>query len=128
MEKDSNNANHWEVDNLDHFLHYFCPDCEAKYQDKETFLSHAQNHHPSSLKFLQKFTENLLVCTICTQKGHEKQNCPKSKICGKCGEDGHVTVDCKITSICEDSDDEIQVIIPPPKPAPIGNKNKMMSF
>ena len=64
----------------------------------------------------KKHCPKLLVCTKCAQKGHEKKNCPRSKICGKCGQDGHLSIDCKIS---EDSDDEIEVIIPPPKPAPV---------
>merc|ERR1712223_243544 len=51
----NNEYNPWSVDNLEHFLYYFCPECEIKIsgQEKETFVDHALKNHPKSLECLQ---------------------------------------------------------------------------
>ena len=59
-----------------------------------------------------------LICTKCTERGHERENCPQNLICGKCGNDGHLRKDCKIVQDSND-DEDIEVIVPPPKPAPL---------
>ena len=45
----------WDVDNLDDFLHYCCPECDVKNKSKTDFLLHAQYEHPNSMAYLCKY-------------------------------------------------------------------------
>ena len=39
-------GNPWQVQSLDEFLYYNCPECNIKSQNKEVFVYHAWQHHP----------------------------------------------------------------------------------
>ena len=38
--------NPWNVDTLEKFLFFCCPECDLKDHSKENFVKHALNHHP----------------------------------------------------------------------------------
>ena len=40
--------NPWNVENLDDFLQYCCPECEVKHVSKTEFVTHAVDEHPKS--------------------------------------------------------------------------------
>ena len=39
-------ANPWNVDNLDVFLSYWCPECPERSDSKPKFIHHALSSHP----------------------------------------------------------------------------------
>ena len=41
-------SNPWNVDDLDIYLNYCCPQCDAKCKNKEDFVEHAINTHPEA--------------------------------------------------------------------------------
>merc|ERR1719412_132811 len=45
----------WNVNKLEDFLHYCCPECEEKNQSRNDFIQHAQNQHPESIAYLFRF-------------------------------------------------------------------------
>ena len=45
----------WNVNKLEDFLHYCCPECEEKNQSRNEFIQHAQNQHPESIAYLFRF-------------------------------------------------------------------------
>ena len=45
----------WDVDNIEDFLHYCCPQCDVKNKSKSDFLLHAQYQHPDSTAYLCKY-------------------------------------------------------------------------
>ena len=45
----------WNVESLEDFLYYFCPDCDERKQNRFDFLQHALNQHPVSNDYLIKF-------------------------------------------------------------------------
>ena len=47
--------NPWNVENLDDFLQYCCPECEVKYVSKIQFVTHAVDEHPRSHEYLPIF-------------------------------------------------------------------------
>ena len=49
----------WDVDNLQEFMYYCCPECQEKTKSKDNFLQHALCQHPQSQNYLQKFTVNI---------------------------------------------------------------------
>ena len=42
----------WNVESLEDFLYYCCPECDEKSQSREDFLCHALAYHPSSNNYL----------------------------------------------------------------------------
>ena len=56
MENQNFFENPWAVDSLEHFLYYFCPECEVKCTSRELFLRHAINKHPLVEKCLPTLT------------------------------------------------------------------------
>ena len=42
----------WNVESLEDFLYYCCPECNARDQSREDFLNHALAQHPSSRNYL----------------------------------------------------------------------------
>ena len=42
----------WNVESLEDFLYYCCPECDEKSQSREDFLCHALADHPSSNNYL----------------------------------------------------------------------------
>lgn len=76
-----NEYNPWSVDNLEHFLYYFCPECEIKIsgQEKETFVDHALKNHPKSLECLQNLLtwNNIKEEPLEQQQGHNTWQSPE---------------------------------------------------
>ena len=48
-------ANPWNVESLEHFLYYNCPECEVKHETKAKFIIHAVDAHPRSHPFIPNF-------------------------------------------------------------------------
>ena len=51
--EDKNNP--WNVENIDQFLFYCCPECDMKQESKEQFIIHAVDSHPNSHHFIPIF-------------------------------------------------------------------------
>ena len=49
--------NPWNVENLEEFLYFCCPECDLKDQSKIEFLQHALDHHPKAKECVQQFNE-----------------------------------------------------------------------
>ena len=47
--------NPWNVENIDQFLFYCCPECDMKQESKEQFIIHAVDSHPNSHHFIPIF-------------------------------------------------------------------------
>ena len=45
----------WNIESLEEFLFYFCPECEVKKQSRDDFLQHALKKHPTSCEYLKQF-------------------------------------------------------------------------
>ena len=57
--------NPWNVENLEVFLYYWCPECGDKNQSRELFLQHALEKHQISKEYVVKFrTEKELVASF----------------------------------------------------------------
>ena len=39
----------WEVESLEDFLYYCCPECDQKYQTCDDFQKHALSDHPKGI-------------------------------------------------------------------------------
>ena len=56
--------NPWQVENLDEYLFYCCPECDHKCKTKPLFIDHACQYHPDAKECLSQVkiepTENLL--------------------------------------------------------------------
>ena len=48
MELPTVKVNPWEVDTLDVYLHYCCPECDHKSKTKLLFVNHAFSCHPDA--------------------------------------------------------------------------------
>ena len=46
MEEEDMKFNPWEVESLEDFLYFCCPECNEKSQSKDHFISHAWSTHP----------------------------------------------------------------------------------
>ena len=44
--------NPWNVDKLEKFLYFCCPECDLKDQSKVSFLQHALEKHPDAKGYL----------------------------------------------------------------------------
>ena len=55
MEQEVNLECPWNVESLEDFLYYFCPDCAERKHSRDDFLNHALSHHPISNDYLIKF-------------------------------------------------------------------------
>ena len=49
--------NPWNVDKLEKFLYFCCPECDLKDQSKVNFLQHALENHPDAKECVQHFNE-----------------------------------------------------------------------
>ena len=49
--------NPWQVESLEEFLYFCCPECSNKSQNRELFVHHALLHHPKSQIFLENLEE-----------------------------------------------------------------------
>ena len=47
--------NPWKVEDIDQFLNYCCPECDAKQKTKSEFIIHAIDVHPNSRNYLPLF-------------------------------------------------------------------------
>ena len=45
----------WNIESLEEFLYYCCPECEEKNQSRQEFLQHALKKHPISSDYLKQF-------------------------------------------------------------------------
>ena len=45
----------WNIESLEDFLFYCCPECEVKKQSRDDFLQHALKNHPTSCDYLKQF-------------------------------------------------------------------------
>ena len=54
-------ANPWNVDNLDVFLYYWCPECSEKWDSKPKFIHHALSSHPKVCNFLNENYIHLII-------------------------------------------------------------------
>ena len=46
----------WEVESLEDFLYYCCPECDNRHPSREEFLEHALSIHKESNPYLMKFS------------------------------------------------------------------------
>ena len=75
--------NPWNVNQLEEFLYFCCPECNDKNQSKELFLEHALVHHPHSRNCLKKFDikEEILNCEVKLEvENNEEENFLEPKI------------------------------------------------
>ena len=49
--------NPWNVDTLEEFLYFCCPECDLRDQSKVTFLQHALEKHPEAKDYVIQFNE-----------------------------------------------------------------------
>ena len=45
----------WNIESLEDFLYYCCPECNERSQSRNIFLHHALEHHPISKNYLVRF-------------------------------------------------------------------------
>ena len=50
-------SNPWNVENLDEFLYFCCPECDLRNSSKVQFLQHALEKHPKAIECVQHFNE-----------------------------------------------------------------------
>ena len=60
----------WNVESLEDFLYYCCPECNARDQSREDFLNHALAQHPSSRNYLTeiKVKKRSMIAIFMIQK------------------------------------------------------------
>ena len=51
----NNEKNPWDVEKLEEFMYFCCPECDERNRSKEIFLQHAFDQHPKAKEYLQKF-------------------------------------------------------------------------
>ena len=54
---DLKDVNPWAVESIYDYQYFCCPECETKWQVKQDFVSHAIDHHPTSILALQHITD-----------------------------------------------------------------------
>ena len=47
----------WNIESLEDFLYYCCPECNERSQSRNSFLHHALDLHPRSNNYLVRFFE-----------------------------------------------------------------------
>ena len=55
MERSERSNNPWEVENVEDFLYFCCPECDVKNHSRDHFLKHAFDQHPKSKEYLEKW-------------------------------------------------------------------------
>ena len=88
--------NPWNVETLNEFLYYCCPECNEKDRSKDVFLEHALQEHPDSKDFLGKFK---------VKQELSEYEIGESGLCDVKKEYKHLEVECEIQ---EDVDVKIQ--------------------
>ena len=54
------NSNPWNVQTLDEFLFYCCPECDNKYVTKSHFVEHALTSHQVSQQYIPSVLQNMM--------------------------------------------------------------------
>ena len=62
MTEEEEKFNPWQVNFLDDFLFYCCPECDFKHDTKSSFVSHALIQHPSSRTILPSLKSKASSC------------------------------------------------------------------
>ena len=57
MELPTMKVNPWDVDTLDVYLHYCCPECDHKSKTKLLFVNHAFSCHPDAKGLSMSFRQ-----------------------------------------------------------------------
>ena len=70
--------NPWSVPNLEEFLQYCCPECNDKYESKETFVIHAFEKHPKAKDYIELRLDGETVTAMC--KNQNEQTSPLEKV------------------------------------------------
>ena len=72
MELPAMKVNPWDVDTLDVYLHYCCPECDHKSKTKLLFVNHAFSCHPDakgpSMSLPNNFNRRWYISTTPNQK------------------------------------------------------------
>ena len=61
----NDHSNPWCINNLEEFLYFCCPECNSKYQSKETFVMHAFENHPKAKNYLELRLDSGNVKVVC---------------------------------------------------------------
>ena len=56
---ESSERNPWEVENVEDFLFFCCPECDVKNHSRDHFLKHAFDQHPKSKEYLEKWAYSI---------------------------------------------------------------------
>ena len=59
MEASERSNNPWEVENVEDFLYFCCPECDVKNHSRDHFLKHAFDQHPKSKEYLEKWAYSI---------------------------------------------------------------------
>ena len=59
MERSERSNNPWEVENVEDFLYFCCPECDVKNHSRDHFLKHAFDQHPKSKEYLEKWAYSI---------------------------------------------------------------------
>ena len=59
MEGSERSNNPWEVENVEDFLYFCCPECDVKNHSRDHFLKHAFDQHPKSKEYLEKWAYSI---------------------------------------------------------------------
>ena len=59
MESLERSNNPWEVENVEDFLYFCCPECDVKNHSRDHFLKHAFDQHPKSKEYLEKWAHSI---------------------------------------------------------------------
>ena len=59
MEGSEGSNNPWEVENVEDFLYFCCPECDVKNHSRDHFLKHAFDQHPKSKEYLEKWAYSI---------------------------------------------------------------------
>ena len=51
----------WNVESVEDFLYYVCPECDEKSQSRENFVNHALNQHPVSKIYIICFAQEFKI-------------------------------------------------------------------
>ena len=77
----SETYNPWNVPNVTEFLYFCCPECDLNFrqQNKDSFLQHANQHHPKSHEYLIQFGMKVKAAIVISVKRSENKIQPETK-------------------------------------------------
>ena len=52
---ETQNLNPWNVENLEEFLYYWCPECDDRHRSRDMFLQHALEKHQNAKEYVVNF-------------------------------------------------------------------------